>query len=305
VEFFMHIQSLLIGAAVAALVVIPARAADNWINGPWKTYEAKNLKLESTIATVKVDVKDSGPMVVQISGLPDRVKSVHVWAANNTLSVKMDEINTVWDWKHWFDFSHYAMEPGQLQIHIAVPRGSAVDVEAMVGPVTIGSTQGPLKFEIAGNSNSTVGDVSEAHLEMAGSGKLAVGNVSGPVSAETAGSGDIRVGDATRVKAEIAGSGSISVGRVKGPIDVDIAGSGDFSAASVQGSTKADIAGSGSVTIAAGEANPLNVDIMGSGNVSLGGVAVNPKVDSMGSGTVKVKACRGAGCNSGDLKVGG
>ena len=301
----MRIQSLLIGAAVAALIVIPARAGDNWINGPWKTYEAKSLKVESTVATVKVDVKESGPMAVQVSGLPDRVKSVHVWAANNTLSVKMDDIGTVWDWKHWFDFSYNTMQPDQLQIHIAVPRGSALDVEAMVGPVNIGSTQGPLKFEIAGNSNSTVGDVSEAHLEMAGSGKLNVGNVSGAVFAETAGSGDIRVGDAARVKADIAGSGSISVGRVKGPIDVDIAGSGDFSAASVQGPTKADIAGSGSVTIAEGEANPLDVDIMGSGSVTFGGVAVNPKVDSMGSGSVKVKACRGNGCNDGNLKVGG
>jgi hypothetical protein len=304
VEFFMRIQSLLIGAAVAALVVIPARAADNWVNGSWKSYQAHTLKLESTVATVKVDVKDNGPMAVQISGLPERVNGVHVWAANNTLSVKCDDIGTVWDWKHWFDFSRHPSDPGQLQIHIAVPRGSAVDVEAMVGPVNIGSTQGPLKFEIAGHSNSTVGDVSQAHLEMAGSGKLTVGNVSGPVSAETAGSGDIRVGDAAKVDADIAGSGSISVGHVKGPIDVDIAGSGDFSAASVQGPTKADIAGSGSVTIADGEANPLKVDIMGSGSVSLGGVAVNPSVDSMGSGTVRVKACRGTGCNSGDLKVG-
>lgn len=300
----MRIPSLLLGAAVAALVVVPARAADGWINGQWKTFEARSLKLDATAATVRVDVKDSGPMAVQISGAPDRVNGVKVWASNNTLVVKCPDINTVWDWKHWFDFSNVNTDPGKLQIHIAVPRGSAVDVEAVMGPVNIGSTNGPLKFEIVGSSNSTVGNVSEAHLEMAGSGKLTVGNVSGPLDAETAGSGDIRVGDATKVKADIAGSGSISVGRVNGPIDVDIAGSGDFSALSVQGPTKADIAGSGSVTIGGGEANPLNVDIMGSGSVNFGGMAVDPRVESMGSGTVRVKACRGSGCNSEDLKVG-
>jgi len=300
----MRIPSLLIGAAVAALVVVPARAADGWINGPWKTYDARSLKLETTVATVRVDVKDSGPMAVQVSGAPDRVGGVKVWASNNTLHVKCPELNNVWDWRHWFDFSGGPSNPDKLQIHVAVPRGSALDVDAMVGPVNIGSTNGPLKFEVTGSSNSTIGNVSEAHLQMAGSGKITVGNVSGPLDAETAGSGDIRVGDASKVKAEIAGSGSISVGRVNGPIDVDIAGSGDFSALSVQGPAKAEIAGSGSVTIAGGEADPLKVDIMGSGNVNIGGTVVNPRVDSMGSGTVRVKACRGSGCDSGDIKVG-
>lgn len=300
----MRIPSLLIGAAVAALVILPARAADNWVNGRWTTYDAKSLKLETTVATVRIDVKDTGPIAVQVSGQPERVNIVHISAANNTLSIKCEDIGTVWDWKHWFDFSSHSYEPGQLQIHVSVPRGTPLDVAAMAGPVDIGSTQGPLKFEVAGNAQANIGNISRAKLDMAGSGKLTVGNVSGDVSADTAGSGDIRIGDAAKMDADIAGSGSISVGHVKGPIAVDIAGSGDFSAASVQGPVKADIAGSGSVTIAGGEANPLKVSIMGSGNVSLGGMAVDPKVDSMGSGTVRVKACRGNGCDNSDLKVG-
>jgi len=301
----MRIPSLVIGAAVAALVVVPARAAESWVNGPWKAYDTRSLKLESNVATVRVDVKDSGPMALQISGAPERLGGMKVWVSNNTLNIKCPEYEGVWDWRHWFDFSGGPTDPDKLQIHVVVPRGSALDVEAMVGPVVIGSTGGPLKFEVTGNSNATIGNVSEAHLEMAGSGKLMVGSVAGPLFAETAGSGDIRVGDAVKVNADIAGSGSISVGHVNGPIDVDIAGSGDFSALSVQGPAKADIAGSGSVTIAGGEANPLKVDIMGSGSVSMGGIAVDPRVDSMGSGTVRVKACRGSGCDSGDLKVGG
>ncbi|HUO99823.1 MAG TPA: DUF2807 domain-containing protein [Rhizomicrobium sp.] len=302
----MRVPSLLIGAAVAALVVIPARAAENnWINGPWRTYEAGSLKLDSSAATVRIDVKDGGPMVLQVSGLADRVNGVKVYTANGKLVVKNAEQNTVWDWKHWFDFSYHSTDPEKLQIHVVVPRGSALDVDAMSGPVNIGNTMGPLKFDVAGSSYSTIGNVSEADLSMAGSGKITVGNVAGAAKANTAGSGDIRIGDVAKMNADIAGSGSISVGRVMGPIDVDIAGSGDFSAASVQGPMKADIAGSGSVTVGGGEANPLRVDIMGSGNVTFGGMAVDPKVDSMGSGTVRVKACRGSGCNDSDLRVGG
>jgi len=302
----MRIASLLIGAAVAAFVILPARAADAWVNGPWKTYDAKALKLEGVVANVKVDVKDSGPMVVQVSGNPERVNGVHVDVSNGTLRIECSNPGSVWDWQHWFDFSHARQDrPSQLRIVVAVPRGSAVAVETIAGNVVIGSTQGPLKFEADGYTESAVGDVSEAHLEMAGSGKLTVGKVSGAVRAETAGSGDIRIGDVASVDADIAGSGSISVANVNGPIKVDIAGSGNFTAASVHGPTSADIAGSGSVSIGGGEANPLRVDIMGSGELTLNGTAVNPKVDSMGSGSVKVKACRGTGCNDRDLKVGG
>ena len=297
----MRIQSILIGAAVAALVVLPARAAEGWVNGQWQTYDAQKLDIENSVGTVKIDVKDSGPMAVQISGLPERVKGVKVFVSNSgKLHIKGEEIGTVWDWRHWFDFSRGNINrPDKLVINVVVPRGSPVAVEENAGNVTIGDTMGPVKFEANGYTRSTIGNVTEARLEMAGSGKLKVGNVTGRVRADTAGSGNMQIGDVGSINADIAGSGSITVGRVNGPIKVDIAGSGDFSAASVNGPAKADIAGSGSVTIASGEADPFKVDIMGSGNVSFGGTAVNPHVSAMGSGSVKIKSYRGSLKNDG------
>jgi hypothetical protein len=306
-EIIMRIQSVLIGAAVAAMVILPARAGDpGWITGQWQTYDARALKLDDVVGTVRVDVKDNGPMAVQISGLPDRVHRVHVALKGNTLKVSSEPVGSVWDWRHWFDFSAAGNKRGQLQIHVAVPRGAAVDVDETAGNVTIGNTMGPLKFSVQGYTESYIGNVSEADLEMAGSGKLTVGNVAGHAKIETAGSGNIRVGDVGRVNADIAGSGSIAVGNVKNGVDVDIAGSGDFSAASVYGPTSASIAGSGSVTIAGGEATPLRVEIMGSGNVSFGGMAVDPKIEAMGSGSVRIKAYRGRLENDGaKLAIGG
>lgn len=301
----MRMQSVLIGAAVAALVILPAQADDpGWITGQWKTYDAHGLKLDDVVGTVRVDVKDSGPIAIQINGLPERVNKVHVGVRGSTLEVSSEPVGTVWDWKHWFDFSRMnASKPSQLMIHVAVPRGSSVDVDETAGNVTIGNTMGKLKFSVQGYTESSVGNVSEADLDMAGSGKLAVGNVAGLAKIDTAGSGNIRVGDAGKVNADIAGSGSISVGNIKSGVDVDIAGSGDFSAASVNGPASASIAGSGSVTIAGGEANPFKVEIMGSGNVSFGGVAVNPKIEAMGSGSVKIKSYRGTLDNDGMAKV--
>lgn len=301
-------RSLLIGAAVAALVTLPAKADNAWVNGGWKTYEAQNLKLEDVVGSVKIDVKASGPMAVQISGLKDRVSRCSVRPGGDTLRVACENMGSVWDWRHWFDFSDLGTnKPDQLVVHVAVPRGSAVAVHDLIGNAAIGDTEGRMDFDSAGYTHSSIGNVADAHLDLAGSGKLTVANVAGELHATTAGSGDIKVGNARKVKADIAGSGSISVGDVAGPIDIDIAGSGNFSAAGVHGPVKADIAGSGSVTIASGEADPFRVDIMGSGNVTFGGTAVNPKISSMGSGNVKIKAYRGSLSNDGmaNLKIGG
>jgi hypothetical protein len=304
-EFAMRLQSVLIGAAVAVAIFLPANAADsNWVNGSWQGYDARALKLDGVVGDVQVDVKEQGPIAIQVSGLPDRVKAVHVSQRGATLLVDSDPVGAVWDWKHWFDFSN-AGKPrsNQLQIRIVVPRGAPVDVDVDAGNVVVGNTMGPLVFSVQGHTNSTVGNVATAKIEMSGSGKLNVGNVAGFAKIETNGSGNIRIADAGGVKADIAGSGSITVGNIHGGTDVDIAGSGDFSAASVMGPTSASIAGSGSVTIAGGEANPLKVEIMGSGNVSFGGVAVDPRIEAMGSGSVRIKSYRGQLRNDGMAKV--
>ncbi|MDR3525634.1 MAG: DUF2807 domain-containing protein [Rhizomicrobium sp.] len=302
----MRMQSVLIGAVVAVAIFLPANAADSgWINGAWKSFDAHGLKLEDVVGNVVVDVKDQGPIAVQISGAPERVNQVHVTVRGDTVKISSEAVGTVWDWKHWFDFSNVGKSRAdQLQIHIAVPRGAPVDAEVDAGNVVIGNTMGPLTFSVQGHTNSSVGNVASAKIEMAGSGKLSVGNVAGFAKLETAGSGNIRVGDVAKVKADIAGSGSVAVGNIRGGgVDVDIAGSGDFSAASVMGPTSASIAGSGSVTIASGEASPFKVEIMGSGNVSFGGVAVNPRIEAMGSGNVRIKSYRGTLSNEGMAKI--
>ncbi|MDE2182276.1 MAG: DUF2807 domain-containing protein [Alphaproteobacteria bacterium] len=304
-----RISSILIGAAIAAAITLPAKAGNAaWVNGPWRPYDARTLKMDGIVATVKVDVKESGPMVLQISGLQDRVSGLQVNSAGGTLSIRSNSVDGVWDWHNWFNFSQdLTPQSSQLVIHVAVPRGSAVKVDGLVGNATIGDTQGSLAFDASGYTESHIGNVADAHLSLAGSGKVWVGNVAGLVSAETAGSGDIKIGNARRMKADIAGSGSVAAGWINGPIDVDIAGSGDFTAAGVNGPVKASIAGSGSVTIAGGEANPLHVDIMGSGNVTFGGTAVDPRISAMGSGSVRLKAYRGTLSNDGmaNLKIGG
>lgn len=304
----MRISSVLIGASVAAALVLPpafAAGENGWINGSWATYDARSLKLDGTVGNVTIDVKPEGPVAIQVSGMPDRVKRTRVSQRGSTLVVESETSGKVWDWRNWMNFSSTRRgKNDELQIHIAVPRGARIDADVDSGNVRIGNTYGPLQFSVSGYTESAVGDVSEAKLEMAGSGKLSVGQIAGTVNVEIAGSGNVRVGNAGRMKAEIAGSGSVTAAHIgNGGIDVDIAGSGDFSAASVHGPANASIAGSGSVTIADGEADPFKVEIMGSGNVSFGGTAVNPRIEAMGSGSVKIKAYRGTLSNDGMAKI--
>lgn len=302
-----RVTSILIGAALAALISLPAKAGDSdWVSGPQRNFDIKSLKLDDVLGTVKIDVKNGGPASLQISGLKQRVDAISVKASNGQLSISGRDIQSVWDWSHWFDFSYHDAKPDQLVIHLVVAKGTRVDVSDINGKATIGNTEGEMHFSSAGYTEATIGDVSEAHISLAGAGKVTVGDVAGTLKASSAGSGDIKVGDAAKVDADIAGSGSILVGRINGPLKVDIAGSGDFSAASVNGPLDADIAGSGSITVAGGEANPLHVSIMGSGDVSFGGMAVDPSISAMGAGSVKLKAYRGKLSNDGmsNLKIG-
>jgi hypothetical protein len=291
-----RIGSLLIGAMIAALVILPARAGDNdWTKVPPRTFNAKTLKIDNLVGGLTIDVKGDGPVVVELSGVQWKVKRLSVGLAGGELRIKGTGGDNVWDWRHWFDFRNFGKdETKNLYVHVTVPKGTPIKVDSMIGKAEIGDTYGPMKFETAGSADSRIGNVASAEISLAGSGKVKIGDIGGDFHAETAGSGDIvggNVGGETH--AEIAGSGSVSAGRIGRGTHVEIAGSGDFTAAAVNGPTHVEIAGSGSVNIAGGEANPLHVEIMGSGDVSFGGTAVDPDIESMGSGNVTIKAYSG------------
>jgi len=306
-----RIGSILLGAAVAALLIFPARAADNdWIKSPSRTFDVKSLRVDNLMGTLIVDVKDGGPTVLEIDGVKWKAGRTSVKAAGGELRIRGagNGNGNVWDWRSWFDFKHVGNnEVKNLYVHLIVPKGMPVTVNGLAGNAVIGNTEGPLKFEITGNTDSRIGNVASADISLAGSGKVAVGNVSGNLRTQTAGSGDIRAGDICDVHSEIAGSGSVAINHAKCKLDIKIAGSGDFTASGVNGPTHIEIAGSGSVNIAGGEANPLHVGIMGAGDVSFGGTAVNPNIESMGSGSIRLKAYRGNLHSEGNsnLKIGG
>ena len=302
-----QIRSIAGGAVVAALLILPARAGNDWVSWPQKSYAVERVRVKDLIGTLKVRVKNGGPVTVDVSGTKARVAQLSVESHGNTLEIEGARTNAVWDWHKWFDFSlHDENNPKNLVVKLVVPKGMALKVEDMIGNAAIGDTNGPLHFKAAATT-ARIGQVHEAKISLAGSGRLDIARVAGPLDLEIAGSGRVKVGGSGRVDADLAGAGDAQFGRIDGGLKLDIAGSGDVAAQSVNGPVKIGIAGSGSIKIAQGSADPLKVSIVGSGNFDFGGNAVDPHLSAIGSGRVRLKSYTGHMSRSGNIsvKVGG
>ena len=279
------------------------REEGGWVTRPQRSFPVRAVKVADIVGTLVVAVKPDGPTTLDISGIRSRVDGLEVSADGGTLKIEGQHINSVWDWRNWFNFSiHDASAPKNLIVKITVPKGADLNVDGLVGDAAIGDTMGPVRFEAAA-STARIGRIGSAKLSFAGSGKIDIAEVDGPLDLDIAGSGKVHVGKSKRVKADIAGAGDAQFGDIDGGLHLDIAGSGDVVANSVNGPVKISIAGSGSVKIANGQAKPFKVSIMGSGNIDFGGMAVDPDLSALGSGSVHLKSYSGRLSSNGSVSV--
>ena len=283
--------------------VVMVAETGGWVNGAVKTYPVRAVKVDDLVGSLVVTAKPDGPITMQLSGIKSRVDGIQVSSDGGTLHIEGTHINSVWDWRNWFNFSvHDESEPQNLIVKLSVPKGTDINIDGLVGDAAIGDTMGPLRLEAAA-TNAKIGHVGKAKLSFAGSGKIDIAEVAGPLDLDIAGSGKVHVGKSGHVRADIAGAGDASFDTIDGGLKLDIAGSGDVAAGSVNGPVKIGIAGSGSVKIANGQAKPFKVSIMGSGNIDFGGNAVDPDLSALGSGTVRLKSYSGHLSSSGSVSV--
>jgi hypothetical protein len=295
-------KSLLLGASVAALLILPAAAAEDWVTWPQKNFSGNTLKVDDFVGTLVVNVHNGGNINVDVSGTRERMKQIEVHSYGSGVVIEGQNDQSVWDWHNWLNFDYSKSRPDQLVVKVSVPKGTDVRIEDLVGKATVGDTYGPLRLE-ASATQAKIGRVSSANVSLAGTGHVDIVEVKGPLDLDIAGSGKVNVGPTQSVKADIAGAGDTALGPIAGGLKVDIAGSGDISSSRVNGPVRVSIAGSGSVNVADGLANPLHVDIMGSGSFTFGGLAIDPKVSSFGSGSVKIKAYKGKMSSDGMASV--
>jgi len=297
------VKSVLAGAAVAGMLIAPALADGNWVTWPHKTYDAHKVALSDIVGTLTIDVKD-GPVTLDVSGTKAALDGLDVSTDNGTLSIEgAHERSLVWDWRNWFNFSDVNQpNHSKLNLHLTVPKGTAIDIDDLVGNATIGDTLGRVDFS-ATATKTKIGHVSSAKVTMEGTGEASVAQVDGPLEISIEGSGKVTGGHTGKVKADLEGSGEAELGPIDGGLSLEIDGSGSLSATKVNGPVKIEVAGAGDVKIADGVADPFHVEIAGAGDVYFGGLAVNPHVDAVGAGSVHIKSYRGHLDNEGMADV--
>src|SRR2546423_15370561 len=97
-------RSLLLGAAVAALLILPAAAAEDWVTWPQKNFSSGALKVDDFVGTLIVNVTNGGNIRVDVAGTRERIKNVEGRSAGNGVVIEGQNTATVWDWKNWFNF---------------------------------------------------------------------------------------------------------------------------------------------------------------------------------------------------------
>src|SRR5579871_416263 len=148
-------KSFLLGAAVAALLIVPAAASNSdWTVRPTKSYGGANaVKLTDIVGKITVDVRNGGPVTVDVAGAKPRVDGVTINQDDGKVVIdgsSSSDTSSVWDWHKWFNFSSgWTSQTDNLTIKVTVPRGAGVEVSDLVGDATIGDTQGELHFDAA------------------------------------------------------------------------------------------------------------------------------------------------------------
>jgi hypothetical protein len=140
------------------------------------------------------------------------------------------------------------------------------------GDVRAGAAR-TLNADVAGSAEVSVGAVSEgAEVDIAGSGSVTIASLNGALSADGAGSGNVSVqgGAVTEANIDLAGSGDVDIAASVQTLQVSIVGSGDVDVANTVGDIEADIAGSGGVSARA-VTGTVRKEVWGSGDVRVGG----------------------------------
>jgi len=307
-------KQMLAGAAVAALLTMPAVGASSAEDHTWITHSPQNftahaVDLERVLADVTVNpTGGNGQISMTVAGPKYLVEDVQSHSNGTTLVIsgpqKAANNFSVWDVSKWFDYSDVG-EKSRVKIVLNVPRGTDITTHKMIGGLKAGDLDSKVSIETV-SGDVAIGRVKEAKLSVVGSGDISVGAVAGKLTLEVAGSGDVKAGPSQTAHVSIAGSGATTLGAVNGGLDADIAGSGDLVVASVNGPVDVSIAGAGRTDIKAGHATPLKASLVGSGDFNFGGDAVDPNISAIGSGDVWIKSYTGKLSSSGmaDITIG-
>jgi hypothetical protein len=293
----MEVPSL---ASLTSLVGIGASATSPSAASPTgapidKTFTVRRVHIDGIVAKVEiVPVAQPGPVRLQANGKPDTMKELQVRTVGDELllSLETDEDDEAWFPWNLFNMWSEDRKVRDLSVRITAPVGTPYELEGMVGIVTAGDLDAPLRF-VGHAVEARIGRTINADVSIKGSGHITLGAVKEVLDIDVSGSGDISAASAAAAKVEISGGGDVKLGQIAGNLTTDIRGAGDVRVAQVNGAVDLKIRGAGDITIEGGRADPFSVDIAGAGDVTFKGHAVNPTIRIRGAGDVSVDSYSG------------
>lgn len=255
-------------ATIAAITLTGAAQAET--SGPQR-FDGSKLIVRDVIGEVKVKVDPSArDVTVTINAdaeefplLSARSGEGGVIIARSRPPEKQHR-----DWK---------VQDNDVVITVTLPKGSAIDVDDMIGKLEVGDLDGALTANIRAAADIQTGRLSSARIDVAGAAGIHTGDIAGKLDLTIAGAGDVDIG-AVRQGADIsiAGFGNVDVAGVKGPVSVRVSGVGD-------------------VDLNNGDVDMLDIDVSGMGSVSFEGQARDRRVNSSGLSSVRVNGKKIAG----------
>jgi hypothetical protein len=129
-----------------------------------------------------------------------------------------------------------------------------------------------LNADVAGSGRVVTGAIADgADIDIAGSGEVVMASLTGSLGADGAGSGNVTVqgGQVSNAKIDLAGSGGVDIAAPVQRLEVSILGSGSVDVDGVVGDLVAEVAGSGSVS-ATSVTGTVSREVLGAGRVNIG-----------------------------------
>lgn len=247
-------------------------SAEKITKGPERV-SASALELRQVTADVTVEVYDGREIEYSITGPSDKVNAINATIRGGTLVIEGKADNSSSGGMIMIG-NGIRSRFGNVSI-ASVGRGNTVIISSSASGQSDVKVTTKVPKGTAVTSNRVVGNV-------------VIGDIDAAFTA-TVQAGDIKVGRITDANLQIQGSGDITIKAVNGSVVAMIQGSGDIDIknGSIQ-SLNATVQGSGDISVD-GDVQTANLTVMGSGDIRVDHVVQPPMKNVMGSGKIKVR----------------
>ncbi|MFY8093383.1 MAG: hypothetical protein ACOVN0_07875 [Niveispirillum sp.] len=169
------------------------------------------------------------------------------------------------------------VQDNNVVISVTLPRGTAIQVDDMIGKLAVGDLDGALTATIRAAADIQTGRLTSARIDVAGAAGIRTGDIAGKLDLTIAGAGDVDIGTVRQgADISIAGFGNVDIAGIKGPVSVRVGGVGD-------------------VDLNNGDVDMLDIAVSGMGSVVFDGEARDRRINSSGLSSVRVNGKKIAG----------